>query len=78
MVRISLLSSDLNEDFAHCKYLHTATVENLKDMKANEVGRLSVSTLYISILLYTHRCVPCTSICLKGCVFRATSIKFAE
>ena len=39
---ISLLCSDLNEDFAHCKYLHTVTVENLKDMKANEVGHLSI------------------------------------
>lgn len=76
MVLISLLSSDLNEDFAHCKYLHAATVENLKDMKANEVEHLSVSTLYISHI--TVYCVPCTSICLKGCVFRATSIKFAE
>ena len=39
---ISLLCSDLNEDFGHCKYLHTVTVENLKDMKANEVGHLSI------------------------------------
>ena len=57
MVLISLLSSDLNEDFAHCKYLHATTVENLKDMKANEVGHLSVSTLYIShITVYSQVC----------------------
>ena len=70
---ILLLSSDLNEDFAHCKYLHAATVENLKDMKANEVGHLSVSTLYISrILTGVFHVLP------KDCVFRAASIKFAE
>ena len=57
---ILLLCSDLNEDFAHCKYLHTVTVENLKDMKANEVGYLSRSTLYIR--------------CIAGYMFRAASI----
>ena len=70
---ILLLSSDLNEDFAHCKYLHAATMENLKDMKANEVGHLSVSTLYIS-----HILTSVFLVLLKGCVFRVASIKFAE